>query len=102
MSTVAKRLYKGTAGTTSTTAYTVPAGTTTIVKNIILTNKTTSSATITVIIAGAEVIYQYEVTAKDTVTIDLSTVMNATETIMLLAGTASTINVYISGIEVTS
>lgn len=100
MPTVAKRLYKGTAGTTSTTAYTVPASTTTIVKNIVLTNKTTSSATITVIIAGTEVIYQYNVTAKDTITIDLSTVMNATETITLIAGTSSAVNVYISGVEV--
>ncbi|WGT40152.1 hypothetical protein QH639_05045 [Lysinibacillus sp. 1 U-2021] len=100
MPTVAKRLYKGTAGTTSTTAYTVPAGTTTIVKNIVLTNKTTSSATITVIMAGTEIVYQYDVTAKNTVTIDISTVMNATETITLIAGMASAVNVYISGVEV--
>jgi hypothetical protein len=95
-----KRLYKGTAGTTSSTAYTVPANTTTIVKNIVLTNKTGSAATITVVIAGTEVINNFSVNANDTVTVDLSLVMSAGETITIQAGTASAINVYISGVEV--
>lgn len=100
MATIAKRLYKGTPGTTSTTAYTAPAATTTIVKNIIMTNKTALNATLTVTIAGTEVVYQYSVPAKDMITIDLTAVINATETITLIAGTASAVNVYISGVEV--
>lgn len=100
MAATAKRLYKGTAGTTSSTAYTVPASTTTIVKNIVLTNKTGSAATATVVIAGIEVINNYSVNANDTVVIDLSLVMSATETITVQAGTANAINVYISGVEV--
>lgn len=100
MAVTAKRLYKGTAGTSATTAYTVPASTTTIVKNIVLTNKTASAATATITIAGIEVINNYSVAANDTVVIDLSLVMSATETITVLAGTASAINVYISGVEV--
>lgn len=95
-----KRLYKGTVGTTASTAYTVPANTTTIVKNIVLTNKTGSAVTATVVIAGIEVINNYSVSANDTVVIDLSLVMNATETIAVQAGTANAINVYISGVEV--
>jgi hypothetical protein len=95
-----KRLYKGTAGTSASTAYTVPTNTTTIVKNIVLTNKTGSAATATVVIAGIEVINNYSVNANDTVVIDLSLVMSATETITVQAGTANAINVYISGVEV--
>lgn len=100
MAATAKRLYKGTAGTTASTAYTVPASTTTIVKNIVLTNKTASEATITITIAGTEIVYGYSVAANDTVVIDLSLVMNATETITVQSGTTSAINVYISGVEV--
>lgn len=83
-----------------TTAYTVPASTTTIVKNIVMTNKTGSAATITITIAGVEVVNNYSVAANDTVVIDLSLVMSATETITVQAGTANAINVYISGVEV--
>jgi hypothetical protein len=100
LATLAKRLYKGTAGTTVTTAYTTPASTTTIIKNVILTNKTAIDAWVTVTVATTEIIYQYLVTAKDTVTLDLSTVLNATETITVIAGTTASINVYISGVEV--
>lgn len=100
MAATPKRLYKGTAGTTPSTAYTVPTNTTTIVKNIVLTNKTESAATVTITIAGVEVVNNYSVTANDTVVIDLSLVMSATETITVQAGTASAINVYISGVEV--
>ncbi|MEK4883490.1 hypothetical protein NST81_01995 [Bacillus sp. FSL W8-0223] len=95
-----KRLYKGTSDTTSTTAYTVPENTTTIVKNIVLTNKTPSAATITIAVAGTEVVYGYFVAANDTVVIDLSLVMNATETITVQSDTANAVNIYISGVEV--
>ncbi len=100
MAATPKRLYKGTAGTSATTAYTVPTNTTTIVKNIVMTNKTGSAATITITIAGVEVVNNYSVAANDTVVIDLSLVMSATETITVRAGTANAINVYISGVEV--
>ncbi|WP_240371681.1 hypothetical protein [Anoxybacteroides rupiense] len=100
MAATPKRLYKGTAGTTSSTAYTVPANATTIVKNIVLTNKTGSAATITITIAGTEVICGCPVAANDTVVIDLSLVMSATEAIAVQAGTADAINIYISGVEV--
>ncbi|MED5042387.1 hypothetical protein P9848_10495 [Geobacillus stearothermophilus] len=100
MAATPKRLFKGTAETTSTTVYTVPASTTTIVKNIVLTNKTANDATITITIAGTGVVYGYSVAANDTVVIDLSLVMNATETITVQSGTANAINIYISGVEV--
>lgn len=100
MAATPKRLYKGTAGTTSSTAYTVPANTTTIVKNIVLTNKSASVATATIVIAGIEVINNYSINANDTIAIDLSLVMAATETITVQANAANAINIYISGVEV--
>ncbi|OAT71867.1 hypothetical protein [Parageobacillus thermoglucosidasius] len=100
MAATPKRLYKGTAGTTSSTAYTVPANTTTIVKNIVLTNKSASAATVTVVIAGTEIINNYSIDPNDTISVDLSLVMSAGETITVQASAANAINIYISGVEV--
>lgn len=100
MATTPKSLYKGTAGTSASTAYTVPASTVTIVKNIVITNKTNSAATVNITVAGLEIVYRYSVEANSTVTLDVSIVMNANETITVQAGTASAINIYISGVEV--
>ena len=99
MATIPKRLYKGTVGTSASTAYTVPSGITTIVKNIVIANKTSSAATVTITAAGTEIVYQNWISANDTVVLDLSLVMHASETITVQAGTANAINIYISGVE---
>ncbi|OMF17258.1 hypothetical protein BK131_04650 [Paenibacillus amylolyticus] len=102
MAVVAKRLGKGTLTTTSANLYTVPAGTTTQLKALTLCNKTTTAATVTISLAGTEIIYQYSVKANDTITIPfLDQVLQSGETITGLSGTASAINYYISGKEVT-
>lgn len=102
MAVVDKRLYKGTLGDTSATLYPVPAGKFVIVKAVTLCNKTATAATVTISFAGLEVIYQYAVAARDTITIPfMDQILEASEEITGLAGTASAINVYISGKEVT-
>jgi hypothetical protein len=95
-----KQLYAGTPATTGTDYYTVPANTTTVIKNIVLVNTTGSSATITLQVAYKDVISAYTVNAKDTVVIDLSLVMTAGQKITISQGTANAINVFISGVEV--
>ena len=100
MAATAKQLYIGTPATTGTVYYTVPANTTTIVKNIVLTNITGSSATITIQVANKDVISSYTVNARDTVVIDLSLVMTAGQVITISQGTSNAINVFISGVEV--
>lgn len=102
MAVVSKRLAKGTFSTASATQYTVPTSTTTLVKAITLCNKTASDATVTLLFGGTEVIYQHTIKARDTITIPfLDQILQSTETITGLAGTASAINYYISGKEVT-
>lgn len=104
MADVSKRLGKGTFGTASTTVYTVPtnpANTAAFIKAITLCNKTATDATVTLLLAGTEVIYQHTIKAKDTITIPfLDQILQAGETITGLAGTANAINYYISGREV--
>jgi hypothetical protein len=100
MAVTPKRLYKGTPTTTVATAYTVPASTTTIVKNIILTNTTSSDAKVSVLLGGVSIVEQVTISAYSTSTIDLSAVLNGAEIIEVWQGTASACRMYISGVEV--
>jgi len=100
MADTLKLLGKGTLGTTEATLYTVPANTTTVVKSIILCNKTAADATANIKFADTEIYLEHAVTAKDTLCIQLTSVLEANETIKGLAGTADAINYYISGIEI--
>ncbi|WP_433943458.1 hypothetical protein [Paenibacillus sp. SN-8-1] len=101
MPDVSKRLAKGIFSTASSTLYTVPASTTTFLKALTICNKTATDATVTLLLAGTEVIYQHTIKAKDSITIPfLDQILNAGETITGLAGTASALTYYMSGREV--
>lgn len=100
MANTAKKLYAGTPGTTSTTLYTAPASTKTIVKSVVIGNTTGTNATLTVNFAGIGLINAYSVAPNDTVVIDLSLVLETGETITALQGTSSALNVHVSGVEV--
>jgi hypothetical protein len=100
LANTALKLYAGTPSTSSETLFTSPASTKTIVKCIVIGNTTTSVATITLGFAGINLITAYQVDANDTVTIDLSLVLEAAETITGLQGTASALHVHMSGVEV--
>ncbi|MEO2212130.1 hypothetical protein ABGV40_14905 [Paenibacillus amylolyticus] len=100
---VTKRLGKGTLSTGNAILYpAVPAGTIALVKALTLCNKTALDATVTISLAGTEVIFQHIIKARDTITIPfLDQVLQPGETITGLAGTTNAINYYISGKEVT-
>lgn len=100
MAAVPKKLYANKPSTGSTTLYTVPANSTTIVKNIVLCNTSGSTATITLNASGQAVMSSLKVDPNDTVTMDLSLVLAAGDTISGLQGTPGAISVYISGVEV--
>lgn len=100
MADTLKNLYKGTLGTSSTTLYTVPASTKTIVKEIVLCNKTASAATATVSFGGINVVAGKSIPANDSLIIEYHSIMEAGTIIAGFAGTASTIDIYISGVEV--
>jgi len=95
-----KKIFGGTPGTTSTTLYTTPASTKTIVKSLIISNSTTVEATITAKFAEIGLINAYKVAPNDTVVLDLSLVLEAGESITALQGTVGSVNVHISGVEV--
>jgi len=92
----------------SATYYTVPSATTTIVKQILLTNTTGSSKTVTVRLytTGTEnntfdVLSEMPLAANETVAFNCSMVMAATETIKAFCSSATSVNISIFGIEET-
>jgi hypothetical protein len=102
MATTDKRLCSGTLADSNATLYTVPAVTKTIIKALTLCNKTASPATVIIKFAGVEVIYTYTILGYDTITIPFfDQMIDATELIEGSASSATTVNYYMSGKEIT-
>jgi len=99
MATTPKVLFRGAASTSSTTLYTVPAATTTIVSNIAVTNTAATSGTFTLTLNGVAIASAVSVAANSTTFIDLKQVLATTQIIAGLAS-ATTINFHISGVEI--
>lgn len=95
-----KVLFRGNASTGSTTLYTVPAATTTLVNNILVTNTASAAATYSIGLAGTSMATTVSVPANDTAVLDIKQVLNATNTITGFAS-ASTVTFHISGLEIT-
>jgi len=94
MATTTKALARTAAALTSTTLYTVPSATTTVVTNIGVTNTAGSAGTFTINLNGVALHTTTAVAANSTVYIDLKQVLSATQTITGLAS-ATTINFHI-------
>jgi hypothetical protein len=99
MPTVTKALARTAAATSSTTLYTVPSATTTVVSNIAVCNGATSAATFTILLNDIELQFNSSVAANSTAYIDLKQVLNATNTIKGFAS-ATTVDFHISGVEI--
>ena len=99
MATVSKALFRGAASTSSTTLYTVPASTTTVVTNILVTNTDSANANFTILLDDVSAATTVTVGGLDTTVIDLKQVLATTKTIKGLAS-AVTVNFHISGVEI--
>lgn len=100
MATTSKALYRGAASTTvSTTLYTVPSATTTVVTNIAVTNTSGSAGTFTISLDDVALHTTTAIAANTTVYIDCKQTLATTKTIKGGAS-ATTINFHISGVEI--
>jgi len=99
MATTSKALARGAFATSSGTLYTVPASTTAVVTNIIVTNSAASAATFTIQLDAVDLFKDAAVAANSTATFDLKQVLTTTK---IIAGLASAITVkfHISGVEI--
>ncbi len=98
MPTTVTRFRALTAGTTDASAYAVPASNTAIITNIILSNKTAATRTVTITTGGFSFCTGLQVPANGTVNFDARTVLNAAETITVTADVAASVDVLISGV----
>jgi hypothetical protein len=99
MATLTKALFRGAATTTSTTLYTVPASTTTVVTNVLVTNTAGAVGTFSLLLDDVSIGSTVSVGAYDTTVIDMKQVLATTKTIKGLAS-ATTVNFHISGVEI--
>ena len=99
MATTSKILFRGAASTSSTTLYTVPASTTTVVTDIVITNTAATSGTYELLLNDVVLAKTVTVGANDSTIIQLKQPLTATQTIKGLAS-AVTINFHISGVEI--
>lgn len=96
-------------GTYGGAQYTVPGATSTIVKQIVLTNITASAQTVTITLKpnGVTIADTHQVfkdlalTEKETTLLNMSLVMNTGDELHMLCGNASSVNATVSGIEIT-
>jgi len=99
MATTTKALARGAFATSSTTLYTVPASTTTVVTNIVVTNSAATAATFTIQLDAVDLFKTCAIAANSSATFDLKQVLATTK---IIAGLASAITVafHISGVEI--
>lgn len=99
MATISKAMFRGAASTSNTTLYTVPAGTTGVVTNIVICNTGSSSYTFSMALNGVAIATTTNIAANSIATFDIKQVLNATNTI---TGSASStlVTFHISGVEI--
>jgi hypothetical protein len=99
MATTTKVLARTAAATSSTTLYTVPSATTTVVSNIVICNPTASAVTASMTINAIDLLGSVSIAANSTAFFDLKQVIPATQ---VIAGSASSTSVdfHISGVEI--
>ena len=97
MATTPAVLYRGAAATSSATLYTVPASTTAIVTDILVSNTAATAATFTISLNGTAIIPATPISANSTALFSMKQVVTTGQ---LIAGFASatTINFSISGV----
>jgi hypothetical protein len=99
MATTSKILFRGAASISSTTLYTVPSATTTVVTDIVISNTAAASGTYELLLNDVVLAKTVTVGANDSTIIQLKQPLTATQTIKGLAS-ATTINFHISGVEI--
>ncbi|WP_432406755.1 hypothetical protein [Wukongibacter sp. M2B1] len=105
MTLIRKRLAKGTLTDTLSIIYTAPvtSGSYTLPTGLWICNKSNSDTTVTIKIAGTEIIFEHIIEANDSLAINLkeaNVLIEAGETLEAKASVIDSITYYISGVEV--
>ena len=93
-----KALARGSFATSSATLYTVPASTTAIITNLVVTNSAASAGSFTLVLDNIDLFKTVAIAANTTIVVDMKQVLTTTKLITGLAS-ATTIAYHISGVE---
>jgi hypothetical protein len=99
MPNTVKKLFRGNLTTSAADVYTVPAATTAVVTNIVLTNTTSAVLTATVKLGTFDVLSAVSVPANGIFAFDLKQVLEATDTVNALASAVG-VRLHVSGMEI--
>lgn len=106
MAMVPTQMYTGQPGTTDTLLYTVPGGTTSLIKQITLTNTDTVTRTVTLglnsggaLAAANHLFSATPLVAKSVTVVDVSQVLTTGQTVRALQESATAVVVRISGVN---
>ena len=100
MAVTPKILARAAAAVTSTTLYTTPSATTTIVTEITVSNTSGGAETFSVLLDDVDLFKTLSIAANTTTTYSMKQTLTATKTIKGLAS-ATDINFFIAGVEIT-
>lgn len=87
-------------GTAPVTVYTTPAGTTAVIHGLFITNITASSVLVTVMLDAYNVLKDVEIRANSTLVVNKPVNLLATEDLIVVSNTASSVDVVVSVLEV--
>ncbi len=97
--TTSKNLFRGSASTSTTLLYTVPASTTTVVTNIVVTNTGASSYTFSLLFNGHSFASGTTIAANSIATFDIKQVITAAQQIQGSASNTA-VTFHIAGVEI--
>lgn len=92
-------LYRGAAATTSTTLYTAPAATQTLVTSFVVTNTTSTDRTYTITMNGVDVAKNATVAGNDSIIIEFKQLLDATQ-VLAASASATSVNFSVCGLEI--
>ncbi|PPT14804.1 hypothetical protein [Streptomyces cinnamoneus] len=100
MAATPKNFFRGPLPSALTSVYTVPAGASAIVTNIVATNPTGSAASVAVKLGGVYALANVGIAPNGVLTVEMSQVLNAGDKIEV-QGNAQAAPAHISGVEAT-
>ena len=96
------RIFGGTVPVTESQVYTVPAGETDVITSITLCNTTDVAQQASAKFAGSFFFKNIDLAPRQITVIDVKQVLNAGDAIILNAGLANAVNIFISGVKITT
>jgi len=99
MATVSKQFFRGAASASEVTLYSVPAATSAVVTNVIVTNTSSSLQTVNLKLDGVEALGNVPIEANSVFSWDLKQALGALSTIAASASSTS-VRLHISGVEI--